>query len=304
MSDQRDATSITPDSLPPRARRRRPILANVTLALVGLVMVARVVVFFVLRNNPFDRSLGTYAIMGGVFLSAMTLWAWFVLFSQFSGKFRVRVNLFLIVVVVTTVAIFRIDGFDGRMRPIVNWRWARQAGELVSEVEVASNISFGIDLTTTTPDDFPQFLGPERNQNLPGPNLDHDWDMEAADFRAGLPLTFGCGNWQTKVAYYHLSSHLGDEFAIRNPGSLASRINYSRDALVLGVSYYATPAARFSRRPRASSPTSTPRAIRTSGSTADAKSSTSWSSSPSTGRRSCSAPSTPTSSRTRAHRRT
>ncbi len=80
---------------------------------------------------------------------------------------------------------------------------------------------------------------------LPRLNLDEDWDMEAADFRAGLPITYGCGNWQVKFAYYHLSSHLGDEFAIRNPGSLADRINYSRDALVLGYSYYATPAARW-----------------------------------------------------------
>ena len=80
---------------------------------------------------------------------------------------------------------------------------------------------------------------------FPRLNLDEDWDMETADFRVGLPLTFGHGNWQAKFAYYHLSSHLGDEFALRNPGSLASRINYSRDALVLGVSYYATPAMRF-----------------------------------------------------------
>ncbi len=80
---------------------------------------------------------------------------------------------------------------------------------------------------------------------FPRLNLDQDWDMESTDFRAGLPLTFGHGNWQAKFAYYHLSSHLGDEFAIRNPGALASRINYSRDALVLGISYYATPAARF-----------------------------------------------------------
>ena len=80
---------------------------------------------------------------------------------------------------------------------------------------------------------------------FPRLNLDEDWDMESTDFRAGIPLTYGCGNWQAKFAYYHLSSHLGDEFAIRNPGSLADRINYSRDALVLGYSYYATPAARW-----------------------------------------------------------
>jgi len=73
-------------------------------------------------------------------------------------------------------------------------------------------------------------------------DMENEQDMIAADFRAGLPITYGIGRWQTKFAFYHLSSHLGDEFAIKNPGF--RRINYSRDALVLGQSYYVTDALR------------------------------------------------------------
>ena len=80
---------------------------------------------------------------------------------------------------------------------------------------------------------------------FPRLNLDSNWDLDLTDFRFGVPLTYGDGPWRYKFAYYHLSSHLGDEFAIRNPGSLASRINYSRDALVLGMSYFTTPAVRL-----------------------------------------------------------
>ena len=61
-------------------------------------------------------------------------------------------------------------------------------------------------------------------------------DVQAVDFRAGLPLTFGRGPHRTKFAYYHLSSHLGDEFMLKNPG--IQRLNYSRDVLVLGHSVY------------------------------------------------------------------
>lgn len=75
--------------------------------------------------------------------------------------------------------------------------------------------------------------------------LDHNWDVDAADFRFGVPLTYGIDNWQYKFSFYHMSSHLGDEFAIRNPGSLAGRINYSRDALVLGASWFPQPAWRL-----------------------------------------------------------
>ena len=80
---------------------------------------------------------------------------------------------------------------------------------------------------------------------LPRLNLEKSWDMESSDFRFGVPLTYGVGNVQTKFAYYHLSSHLGDELVIREPSLLATRINFSRDVLVLGVSYFAHPAWRL-----------------------------------------------------------
>jgi hypothetical protein len=68
-------------------------------------------------------------------------------------------------------------------------------------------------------------------------------DLVSADFRFGIPLTYGEGPYQTKFAYYHLSSHLGDEFLLANPG--VERINYTRDALVWGHSVYWTEDLRL-----------------------------------------------------------
>ncbi len=69
------------------------------------------------------------------------------------------------------------------------------------------------------------------------PRLDlaEDRDVDAADFRFGVPITWGTQHHQVKLAYYHLSSHLGDEFLLKNPGF--NRLNYSRDEIVLGYSY-------------------------------------------------------------------
>lgn len=74
-------------------------------------------------------------------------------------------------------------------------------------------------------------------------NLNDSEDLIAADFRAGIPITYGIGRWQSKFAYYHLSSHLGDEYLLKNPGF--RRVNYSRDAFVLGQSYYLTDDVRL-----------------------------------------------------------
>lgn len=75
-------------------------------------------------------------------------------------------------------------------------------------------------------------------------NLDANWDLDATDFRFGIPLVYGRDQLQWKFSYYHLSSHMGDELAIRED-RLDERINYSRDALVLGLSYYPLPAWRW-----------------------------------------------------------
>ncbi len=75
--------------------------------------------------------------------------------------------------------------------------------------------------------------------------LDSIGDFETADYRYGVPLTYGIDNWQFKLAAYHLSSHLGDEYAIAHPGSLDDRINYVRNELVLGASYFPQPVVRL-----------------------------------------------------------
>jgi hypothetical protein len=62
--------------------------------------------------------------------------------------------------------------------------------------------------------------------------------VDAADFRAGLPISFGYGRHRTKLGYYHLSSHLQDEFLFDNPGFV--RLNFSRDVLILAHSFYLT----------------------------------------------------------------
>lgn len=78
---------------------------------------------------------------------------------------------------------------------------------------------------------------------FPRLNADQNADVDAADFRFGVPLTWRQDDWQAKLAFYHLSSHAGDEFLVRNP--LFERINFSRNSLVLGVGHFVTPDWRI-----------------------------------------------------------
>ncbi len=67
--------------------------------------------------------------------------------------------------------------------------------------------------------------------------------LTSCDYRVGVPVTYGVGNWQYKTGYTHTSAHLGDEFMILHPG--VTRINYTRDSLMLGVGYFYTDALRL-----------------------------------------------------------
>jgi hypothetical protein len=73
-------------------------------------------------------------------------------------------------------------------------------------------------------------------------DVTNDVNVRAVDYRGGLPITYGAGRFRTKFGYYHLSSHLGDEFLLENPGY--SRLNYSRDCFVLGETFYITERLR------------------------------------------------------------
>jgi Protein of unknown function (DUF1207) len=69
-------------------------------------------------------------------------------------------------------------------------------------------------------------------------DVEHRQDLDSADYVFGFPLTYGIDDWQFKLAYAHVSSHLGDEYARREPGTLEERRNYVRDGFVVGASYY------------------------------------------------------------------
>ncbi len=67
--------------------------------------------------------------------------------------------------------------------------------------------------------------------------------LTSADFRVGIPVSWARDRWQFKTGYYHVSSHLGDEYLLANRD--APRINYTRDAVLLGAGYYWTEQLRF-----------------------------------------------------------
>lgn len=74
-------------------------------------------------------------------------------------------------------------------------------------------------------------------------DIPEDVDVRSVDFRGGVLLCWGDPRTQWKAGYYHLSSHLGDEFLLKNPGF--TRLNYAKDVLIVGYSIYPLTNLRF-----------------------------------------------------------
>jgi hypothetical protein len=68
-------------------------------------------------------------------------------------------------------------------------------------------------------------------------------ELVSVDFRFGIPVTYRRGPWEAKFGYYHLSSHLGDEYMVRF--ATFDRLNYTRDVLVAAVAFRPVPALRL-----------------------------------------------------------
>ncbi len=78
---------------------------------------------------------------------------------------------------------------------------------------------------------------------FPRLDLEHNEDLMAVDFRGGVLETTRQGAWEAKFGFYHISSHIGDEFLLKNPGF--PRINYVRESLVFGLAVYLNPSLRL-----------------------------------------------------------
>jgi outer membrane protein assembly factor BamB len=76
------------------------------------------------------------------------------------------------------VACFKLERVNGELVPVFAYRFAAKNNESLPKrpaSEAANEKTAAIDLSTTTDDDFPQFLGPRRSDSIERPQLSRNW---------------------------------------------------------------------------------------------------------------------------------
>jgi outer membrane protein assembly factor BamB len=180
MNGRMTATAENQDASPaPAERGFASPSRRTTLIIAGAL--AMIVVLRILARTPdapwpfHDPAHCNVATLIFAFIAAVATWIWFCFRSGLArGVQRVGVVAPL-VLAAGFFGMFRLEEVDGNMFPRFEPRWQPRRDQTLGALAPAAEQATA-DLATTTPDDFPQFLGPERSCWLPEPELARDWN--------------------------------------------------------------------------------------------------------------------------------
>ncbi|MBI2825593.1 MAG: PQQ-like beta-propeller repeat protein [Planctomycetia bacterium] len=107
--------------------------------------------------------------------TAIVLVLWLVLTASWPWVRRFMVLGCIAAVVLALLGAVRIDETSGNVVPVrFAWRWSpKRDRELAAAF--ADLVDGTADLAATSPENYPQFLGPDRQATVAGPALDGDW---------------------------------------------------------------------------------------------------------------------------------
>lgn len=139
--------------------------------------------------SDFDHALANLVTLGasvvvGLFLLFL-FWCWLLYATRemggaFMGVFAMGL-LAPFVLVGVSILLIRVEGFSGDMMPIFRWSWEKphdqQLADITTEVKTPeAGDGDGVSLQPIGENDFPQFLGPNRNMVIDHVQLEVDWE--------------------------------------------------------------------------------------------------------------------------------
>jgi outer membrane protein assembly factor BamB len=123
-------------------------------------------------DDPAVRNLVT---IGALFGTALAVWVWFCFRSNLPRTWRKTVLAATAVALVMLVGATVAVGFAGVLQFMGNLTVRLDVRENKPAPRVSETAFRRADWSVTTPADFPQFLGPNRNGWIAGPRLARDW---------------------------------------------------------------------------------------------------------------------------------
>lgn len=132
------------------------------------------------------------ALIGGFFACFIPL-IWFTFASEWPVAIRFTPITLIGLAVVCFFSIFEIQGVSGEMVPRFGYRFGKAPDQRLGEFTAEAGASEDAQSLTVEddPNAFPQFLGPDRNSRLAGPQLQTDWAANPPEELWRMPIGAG-----------------------------------------------------------------------------------------------------------------
>ena len=121
-----------------------------------------------------DKNLATGGIL---LLSFLLLLIWCLFLSRIRWKLRLALFGGVASVMLLLAALFRIQGVTGDMVPVLRWRWSHSVWA-TPDSQTKPGLPRLAAQTETFTNDYPQFLGPNRNGTVQQSRLARDWKAQ------------------------------------------------------------------------------------------------------------------------------
>ena len=143
------------------------------LLAIAVIVVVRYVV------DVGDQGIVNGISLGVLFVLVIPLTLiWFILFSAWPRRLRFGALTALVILGLGFSWLFKFQGFRSEIVPIFTSRFAPRA-DLMPELAVPGSVT--IDLVSTTPYDFPGFLGANRDLRIENVMLATDWEVQSPE---------------------------------------------------------------------------------------------------------------------------
>ncbi|MFM7073870.1 MAG: PQQ-binding-like beta-propeller repeat protein [Planctomycetota bacterium] len=187
----------------------------------------------------FDRAIPNIITLIMAFIASVSFLVWFSVSSAAPQALRIAVPLAVVASVAALVGALRIEETSGTLVPTFRFRWQPRRDESLPPVAAAA--TDGIDLVTTTPDDFPRFLGPAGVPVLVEPSvpLAGDWSTNPPQLRWKRPIGAGWSAFAVVNGYAVTMEQRGPEelvtcYDVRNGEPVWSHAEGTRHETILG----------------------------------------------------------------------
>ena len=152
--------------------RRQRVLVPPRGLLVFLLVCAVLVSIFWWTVPWGDSAISNIVVLIVGFFGVVSLLFWFAFQSGYPRGLRATVLLVCMLGIAGALMNLRVKRLSGDLVPEFVSRWSKSRDFLLQENEQYQG---KVDLASTSPQDFPQFLGPQRDQRVRGLRLARDW---------------------------------------------------------------------------------------------------------------------------------